>query len=324
LVLALALIALLSLKPWEADPMGPSLSVSPNLGLGLDDAVAVIPAPGVRVAPARVAPAAAHPTLVDSRKEPATEQSPGPELGISAARAVQVSEATPPPSQPSRPQPQQQVPVEAPAPVPVATPAPDPAPVAAPVTQPQLDADFDRPYLQSVFDEDDGASDVVTVQVVEGEEYAFAFSFQILQMVYGEPGADNLIVHLNGDASEAPSFGLQLWDYAADEWQGDWRGLWASGEALGEDRFLAPVSEREWHDVIVHFEASSVGTGYYEVFLDGEAVDARSDVSLIAPGSSSAQVELGLFRDGERVQGTSEILFDAAKLGSTVASVQSE
>lgn len=323
-MLALALIALLSLKPWEADPVGPSLSVSPNLGLALDDAVAVIPAPGVRVAHARVAPAV-HPAFVDSRKEPASPaQSPGPELGISSARAVQVSQPAPPSSQPPRPQPQQRPPVEAPAPVPVAAPAPDPAPVAAPVAEPQLDADFDRPYRQSLFDEDDGASDVVTVQVVEGEEYAFAFSFQILQMVYGEPGADNLIVHLNSDASEAPSFGLQLWDYAADEWQGDWRGLWASGEAVGDDRFLAPVSEREWHDVIVHFEASSLGTGYYEVFLDGEPVDARSGVSLIAPGSSSAQVELGLFRDGERVQGTSEILFDAAKLGSTVASVQSE
>jgi hypothetical protein len=320
LLLALAFVALVSLKPWEADSVGPSLSVSPNLGLGLDDAVAVIPTPGIRVAQARVAPVAAHPTFVDSRKGPAAEQSPEPELSISAPRAVQVSEPAPPPP---RPQPQQQVPVEAPAPVPVAAPPPDPAPVAAPVAQPQLDADFDRPYLQSVFNEDDGASDVVTVQVVEDEEYAFAFSFQILQMVYGEPGADNLIVHLGSDASEAPSFGLQLWDYAADEWQ-DWRGLWASGEAVGDDRFLAPVTEREWHDVIVHFEASSLGTGYYEVFLDGEPVDALGGISLIAPGSSSAQVELGLFRDGERVQGTSEILFDAAKLGSTVASVQSE
>jgi hypothetical protein len=317
------MVALLSLKPWETDSLGPSVSVSPELGVGLDDAVAVIPARGFHLAEARVAPPG-RPALVDRRAEP-PEPGPTPEIGISAGRAVQGSAPAAPPARTPRPQPQEQPPPEPPpAPVPVAAPAPEPTPVAAPVASPQLVADFDRPYLQSILDDEDGASDVVTVQVHEGEEYAFAFSFQIVQMVYGEPGADNLIVHLNGDVSEEPSFGLQLWDYAADEWQGDWRGLWASGGAVGGDRFLAPVTEREWHDVIVHFEASSLGTGFYEVYLDGQLVDARRGVSLIAPGGISAQIELGLFRDGERVQGTSEILFDAAKLGSTAASVQPE
>ena len=85
---------------------------------------------------------------------------------------------------------------------------------------------------------------------------------------------------------------------------------------MGGDRFLAPVSERTWHDVVISFRASSAGDGFYTLSLDGELVDARDEVSLIAPGSTSAQIEVGLLRDSTRVQGTSEIRLDAASLES--------
>ena len=85
---------------------------------------------------------------------------------------------------------------------------------------------------------------------------------------------------------------------------------------MGGDRFLRPVAERTWHDVVLRFRASSEGDGYYILSLDGELVDARGEISLIASGSSAAQIEVGLLRDPTRVQGTSEIRIDAASLES--------
>ena len=38
--------------------------------------------------------------------------------------------------------------------------------------------------------------------------------------------------------------------------------------------------------MIVHFKASSLGAGFYAVYIDGELVDAREGISLIVPGSS--------------------------------------
>jgi hypothetical protein len=90
---------------------------------------------------------------------------------------------------------------------------------------------------------------------------------------------------------------------------------------VGGERFLAPLAEGSWHDIVVHFKASSQEDGFYEVYLDGASVDARDGVSTIVPGSSYTQIEVGLLRDGDRVQGTSEIRLDAAKLGGTLESV---
>ena len=67
---------------------------------------------------------------------------------------------------------------------------------------------------------------------------------------------------------------------------------------------------------MIRFRASSEGDGFYILSLDGELVDARGEISLIAPGSSAAQIEVGLLRDSTRVQGTSEIRIDAASLES--------
>jgi hypothetical protein len=240
---------------------------------------------------------------------------------------------------------------------PAPQPASSPVPAAAPAPGPQLVADFengldgwstsavgdvsprvafgivrdgeraavvrlagDQSSSRLILGGDGGGDEEGVVQIREGQEYAFAFSFYIQTMAYGEPGADNLILRLQSDGTESLTFGLELWDPAGGA-LGEERGLWSAGEAVGGDRFLGPASERAWHDVIVHFRASSQGEGFYAVYLDGELVDARDGVSLIAPGSDHTQIEVGLFRDGEHVQGTSEIRLDAAKLGDTLESV---
>ena len=54
---------------------------------------------------------------------------------------------------------------------------------------------------------------------------------------------------------------------------------------------------------MIDFRASSQGAGFYVLFLDGQLIDATHGVSLIAPGSSAAQIEVGLLRDGKAVAG---------------------
>lgn len=166
-----------------------------------------------------------------------------------------------------------------------------------------------------------GGSTAGTIQFREGDEYFYGFSFYIETMVYGEPGAHNLIMQFKSADSGSPNFGLQLWDYAGDGGQGGGRGLWSHGDAMGGDRFLAPVPEQTWHDVVIHFKASSVGAGFYEVYLDGVQIDSRSGVSMIVPGAPYAYIKDGLYRNGEEIPGTSEIRLDAAKLGDTMESV---
>ena len=118
-------------------------------------------------------------------------------------------------------------------------------------------------------------------------------------MVYGHPGAHNLIMQFKSDGEGSPNFGLQLWDYEGDDGISGGKGLWSHGDAMGGDRFLAPVSEHAWHDVAIHFRASSHDDGFYEVFLDGSLIDSRSGVSMIVPGRSSAYIKTGLYRNGE-------------------------
>ncbi|MBA3867339.1 MAG: heparin lyase I family protein, partial [Solirubrobacterales bacterium] len=89
----------------------------------------------------------------------------------------------------------------------------------------------------------------------------------------------------------------------------------------GGERFLAPLSEHAWHDVQIHFKASSVGAGFYEVFLDGNLIDAQGGVSMIVPGHSYGYIKDGLYRNGGTNPGTSEIDLDSAKLGTTLAAV---
>ncbi|MGC1853047.1 MAG: hypothetical protein WA687_11470, partial [Solirubrobacterales bacterium] len=55
LLVALAFAALLSLRPWEDDSIVPGLSLAPDLGVALDDAVALPPSRGLAVAIGRPA-----------------------------------------------------------------------------------------------------------------------------------------------------------------------------------------------------------------------------------------------------------------------------
>jgi Polysaccharide lyase len=336
---------MLIIRPWEDEGLVPDLTISPGIGIGLDDSVAVAPGRHVALAEAVVAPRGtailtARPVVV------AKKGGPVPQVGISPGRPLGLTgpiDSPPPTSPPPSPAtPAQPEPVAAPPPPP---PTPAPAPAAT------LVANFENglngwstapagnipPRVTRGVVRDGGQASLIrltgdqsrsllilggeggnggAVQIREGDEYAFAFSFYIQSMVYGDPGTDNVIVQFMSDASDTRSFGLQLWQAAIDDWQLAGRGLWASGEAMGGNRFLAPIAERVWHDVVIHFRASSQGAGFYELYLDGELIDARSEISLIAPGSSYAQIEVGLLRDGSRLQGTSEIRLDAATLES--------
>lgn len=350
----LAAAALLILRPWDSDSDSTPLQLpdSPQLETGLGDGIAVAPGGGgPAIADARVAPAGAAVPVVDSPAVPdpvsIAQVAVSPARPVAVSRQVSVPAPAPAPAVPVIPV---VAPVEA---SPAPAPAPSPALPAVPPA-PHLVADFEnglegwstaatsevtprlvggivrdgersslvrltgtRSRSQLVLGGDGGRGDEDVVQIHEGDEYAFAFSFYVQAMTYGEPGVDNAILRLKSDASESPAFGLQLWDSTLGE-----RGLWSSGDAVGGDRFLAPAEEQIWHDVIVHFRASSLDAGFYAVYLDGELVDARDTVSVIAPGSSYAQIEVGLFRDGAQVPGTSEIRIDAARLGPTLESVQ--
>jgi Ni/Co efflux regulator RcnB len=184
----------------------------------------------------------------------------------------------------------------------------------------QVTGSQDRSEL--IFGGNGGGSTAGMVEFHEGDEYFYAFSFNIDSMVYGHPGAHNLIMQFKGNDNGSPYFALGLWDYAGDDGHSGGRGLWTEGEATGGNRFLAPVAEHEWHDVAIHFKASAQGAGFYEVFLDGNLVDARSGVSMIPPEAEYCYIKDGIYRNGSALQGTSEIQIDAAKLGKTLESVQ--
>jgi hypothetical protein len=168
-----------------------------------------------------------------------------------------------------------------------------------------------------------GGSTNDMVEFHEGAEYWYSFSFYIQSMVYGRPGAHNLIMQFKGDGGGSPAFGLQLWDYEGDDeqYEDHPRGLWSHGPSMGGDRFLALAPERTWHDVVIHFRASSTGAGHYEVYLDGRLVDSRNGVSMIAEGAGYAYIKNGLYRNGGTIPGTSEIRLDAARLGPSLSSV---
>ncbi len=169
-----------------------------------------------------------------------------------------------------------------------------------------------------------GGSTNGMIEFHEGEEYYYGFSFYIESMVYGEPGAHNLIMQFKGDDDGSPNFGLQLWDYEGDdgEYEDNPKGLWSHGPSMDGDRFLAPVPEHTWHDVTIHFKASGADAGFYELYLNGQRIDSGSGVSMIAPGASYAYIKDGLYRNGGETPGASSIRLDAAKLGKTWDSVQ--
>ncbi|HMJ74308.1 MAG TPA: heparin lyase I family protein [Solirubrobacterales bacterium] len=316
LLVALGLAALLSLQPWAANSVAPQLSVAPGLGIGLGDSAVVSRGRQFAVAPAQPATGAA-PRLIAAGVAVDKGESQ-PRLGIATARVV----ASPRPGAPSQGSPQspqpEPMPVPQPAPVPVAvpvaTPPPSVEPVAAAPTRGVGGGGSSGPVGAGT-GSPEGAAEPVEVHA--GDEYAFAFSFYVQPIAYRAPGDENLIMRFRGDGSESPSFGLQLWD----DGSGAQRGLWASGDAMGGERFLSPLAEGAWHEAVLCFKASSEDDGFYVLLLDGQPVDAQAWVSLIDPGSSDAQIEVGLFREGEPVVGTADVLFGPTKLGDTLGSV---
>ncbi len=320
LLVALGLAALAGLQPWATDSVAPRLSLAPGLGVALGDAVPLAPgrqlalAPARPAAPVRATSFAANPIAKD-------EGDSRPRLGIAAARAVTVpavdapGAGSPTSSEPEPPPPLQ--PVAPPVAVPVAAPSPPvsvPEPVAVPTPVPAtLSGNPSGPIAA-------GPGPIVrgpvkTVEIHAGEEYAFSFSFYIQPTVYRSPGEENLVMQVNGEADEGPSFGLQLWDDG-----GDGRGLWSSGEAMGGERFLAPIEEGVWHQAVLCFSASSEGDGFYLLLLDGQPIDSRAWVSLV-PESGNARIEVGLFREGEGVPGAPDIFFGPTQIGETLESV---
>jgi hypothetical protein len=158
----------------------------------------------------------------------------------------------------------------------------------------------------------------------EGDEYWYGFSFYINSMVYGRPGAHNLLLQLKGNDDGSPAFGLQFWNYIGDDGQykSNPKGLWSLGTGMGGDRFLAPAAERQWHDVAIHFKVSRVGAGFYQIYLDGNLVDSRSNASILPSAATYGYIKNGLYRNGDKIPGTSELRLDAAKLGTTMSAVQ--
>ncbi|HYI80379.1 MAG TPA: heparin lyase I family protein [Thermoleophilaceae bacterium] len=243
-------------------------------------------------------------------------------------------------------------PTPAPEPTPVPEPTPAPAPAPTPIVAPLLDASFEsglanwnlagvgdvNPTIATdivrtgsksakvvltgsqnrselILGGSGGGSTSGTVEFREGTERYYGFSINVQQMTYGKPGAHNLFMQFKSDGTGSPAFGLQLWDY-----QGR-RGLWSHSSAMGGDRYLAPLSHDQWHDVVIHFKASSTGKGFYRLYLDGQLIDSRDNVSMIVSGRSYAYIKNGIYRNGGTIPGTSDIRLDAARLGTTLGSV---
>lgn len=318
LLVALGIAALLSLPQWGEDSVIPEVSVAPHPRVGLDDAVAVSPPQQLAVAPA-------HPAGVEGPRLAAfvatgAAGGSGARTGLAPARVVAAPVPTPPPPDSPQAPPADALPPPQPAGTPVAAPVSAPVPSPAPVPAPTrpLPGDGSRPPGPSSSGGPGPIGGVVSgpVQVYEGDEYAYAFSFHIQPDAYRAPGEDNLILRFADQADESHSLGLQLWDDGGTQ-----RGLWTSGDAMGGERFLAPISEGAWHEVVLYFQASSEGDGLYLLLLDGEPIDTRAWVSLIDSAGSYGLLEAGLFREGERVDDATEILFGPARLGETLESV---
>lgn len=280
--------------------------------MALDDAVEVDRGEPLAVASAQVATGGGKLGPV-TEDEAAGKDVAGRQLGIDPALAVVRSQAVRPqegssPEQPSsEPSPAPPGPPPGPAAVPVAASPPSPESVAVPPgrTAPP------RPGGPVAAGPSPIPADPSSVfEIGEGEEHAVAFSFFVQPTAYREPGTDNLILRFVDEAGERSRFGLQLWD----DGSGGQRGLWASGEAMGGERFLAPVAEETWHEAVLYFQASSEDDGLYLLTLDGQPIDARAWVSLIDSGSGFARLEVGLFRDGEGIVDLSDVFFRPARL----------
>lgn len=316
LLIALAVAALLSLSPGDDDSTIPQVSVAPQLRIGLGEAVAVAPGRQLAIAPAHLA-GVEGPRLAASV---ATGAADGSEMqaGVASAQVVAVSVATRPPNESPQPPPAEVSPPPQAGTTPVAAPvsSPSPSPVPAAPPAPTRPPSGGQPPGPSPAGGPEPSGEVVwgPVQIYEGDEYAYSFSFYSQPEAYRAPGEDNMILRVGDEMDQSHTFGLQLWD----DGSGTQRGLWASGEAMDGERFLAPLTEGAWHEVILCFQAASEDDGLYLLLLDGEPIDTRAWVSLIDSTGGYGLLEAGLFREGERVANSPEIYFGPARLGETL------
>jgi hypothetical protein len=297
-VVLLATIAILLARLWQDDSLLPALRNGPGVTASVGDAVAVQgTVGGPAVEGATVAGAQGPVAVVEPPSGHALDAPAGP--AVSTAKPASTEPAADPEG--SRPdegaEPRQPAPQSAPPAEETAPQAPAPIVVAdtgGPAGRPGAGSDQLPPRRASLDPPGVGRAEF---EIAEGGEYSLVFSFAAEDAVYRQRGEENLILRLRGETAEQPALGLQLWNLPDDEWYGSVsRGLWASGEATGPERLLAPLDD-EWHQVEVQFRASSEPDGYYVVTLDGLSVDARAPVALLAPGDSHGVVEVGLFRD---------------------------
>ena len=216
MLVVLAIVALASLKPGITESVDPNLSVSPDIGAALDDAVAVAREPSHR----RLAQAAvgdATRVILASRPGPANsgEDGPAAPLELTISRAEPVASGGPSPAPP------------APSPQPQPTPEPAPAPVAVPVAEPPAPP-APGPIVAGV---DDGSEEPGTagveefgpIEVCDGDGYGVALLLYI-ESVLGEAEEETLAMHFAGEQGESTiyiegaSLGvLELVDQLLDE-----------------------------------------------------------------------------------------------------------
>jgi hypothetical protein len=252
------------------------------------DAVEVAPGQPFAVAPAQPAgsgaaePAISELAVVSNSAQIRTD--------IGSAQAVASGHQGGVPGGPSKPAPKPTPSQPAPAPeaVPVAAPVSASVPEAAPPTR--VPTGYGNqppgPIAGGVDPEEEGPSPTDSVEIHVGDELEYSFSFYVEPTLFRLPGDDAPIVQVRGDDSESASFGLQLWDDGTGQ-----RGLWASGDAMGGERFLAPLAEGVAHQATLYLRASSEDDGFYVLTVDGQPLDARAWVSLIDSDSSYALIE---------------------------------
>jgi len=157
LLLVLALAALASVHPWQTETRGPRLSVAPDLGAELGDAVAVAH-PKPQQGPA-VALASAEPAIPVSS---VSTRHAGEQVGLEPAVAVAAPEA-PGPAQPAPAAPVVAEPAP-PAEQPIAA-APAPAPPAAVPAPPDTSGSGSPPPISA------GGPEPAPEETCEGDEY---------------------------------------------------------------------------------------------------------------------------------------------------------
>lgn len=295
IAMVVALVALLlALNPLPPTALGPRVGLAPGIGVGLGDSSPVAPGRTLAIAPAEAAGGAGGPALAVAAT--VAESAPRTVTSLASARAVATVVASPPAKTTPKAPAAEAAPVVAPeppsppAPEPVAT-EPVPTPVEAAAPEPVAAMPVQVPYAPGFQPgpvpagvEPPPGFPAELLEVRDGDEGEVSLPFVVEPTSFGAPGEDDTIVRFADPAGGDPAFALQLWDDGAGQ-----RGLWSSGDAMGGERFLSPLSEGE-HELSVEFVASTEEDGLYRVVLDGQTIDWRGWVSLL-PAAGMAWLE---------------------------------